>query len=54
MLEVLKREEVFIKMSKCEFGKTSSVYLGYIVGDGHLKIDTSKVEVLRNGQDPTM
>jgi hypothetical protein len=35
VLEVLKRAQLFIKMSKCEFGKTSLVYLGYIVGDGH-------------------
>ena len=33
-------------MSKCEFVKTSLVYLGYIVGGGHLKIDLSKVEVI--------
>ena len=33
-------------MSKCEFGKTSLVYLGYIVGGGQLKIDPTKVEVI--------
>jgi hypothetical protein len=32
-------------MSKCEFGKTSMIYLGYIVGNGQLKIDPAKVEV---------
>ena len=39
-------------MSKCEFGKTSLVYLGYIVGDGHLKLDPSKVEVLKKWPKP--
>jgi hypothetical protein len=33
-------------MSKCEFGKTSLVYLGHIVGGGELKIDPSKVKVI--------
>ena len=31
-------------MSKCEFGKTYLVYIGYIVGGGELKIDLSKLE----------
>lgn len=35
-------------MSKCEFGKTYLVYLGYIVVVGELKIDPSKVEASMN------
>jgi hypothetical protein len=42
----LKKENLYIKLSKCEFGKTSLVYLGYIVGNGQLKIDPAKVEVI--------
>jgi hypothetical protein len=34
VLELLKREKLCVKISKCEFGKTSLVYLGYIVGNG--------------------
>jgi hypothetical protein len=33
-------------MYKCEFEKTSLVYLGHIVGGGELKIDPYKVEVI--------
>ena len=33
-------------MSKCEFRKTSLVYLGHIVGGGELKIDPSKVDLI--------
>jgi hypothetical protein len=40
-------------MSKCEFGKTSLVYLGYIVGNGQLKIDSAKVEVIVKWPKPT-
>ena len=46
VLEVLQREKLYLKMSKCEFGKTSLVYLGYIIGGGQLKIDPTKVEVI--------
>jgi hypothetical protein len=43
---------MYLKMSKCEFGKTSLLYLGYIVGGGELKIDPSKVEVIVNWPKP--
>jgi len=38
VFEVLHRENLYLKLSKCEFGKTSLNYLGYIVGGGSLKI----------------
>ena len=43
VLDILKKNQLFLKMSKCEFGKTSLVYLGHIVGGGALRIDPSKV-----------
>ena len=52
VLDVLKKEKLFLKMSKCEFGKTYLGYLGYIVGGGDLKIDPSKVEVILNWPKP--
>jgi hypothetical protein len=52
VLDVLKKEKLFLKMSKCEFGKTSLVYLGHIVGGGELKIDPSKVKVIVNWPKP--
>jgi hypothetical protein len=45
-LDTLKREKLYVKMSKCEFGKTAVVYLGHIVGGGQLKIYPSKIEVI--------
>eukprot|EP00253_Pinus_taeda_P018776 PITA_18776 len=47
-LDVLKREKLYAKLSKCEFGKTSLNYLGHIVGGGELKIDPSKVAIIVN------
>ena len=51
-LDVLKREKLYVKLSKCEFGKTSLNYLGHIVGAGELKIDPSKVVVIVNWPKP--
>jgi hypothetical protein len=52
VLEVLRKEKLFLKMSKCEFGKTSLIYLGHIVGGGELKIDPSKVKVILEWPKP--
>ena len=46
VLDVLRKEKLYVKLSKCEFGRNSSVFLGYIVGSGELKIDPSKVEYI--------
>jgi len=51
-LDVLKRDKLYVELSKCEFGKTSSNYLGHIVGGGELKIDPSKVAVIVNWPKP--
>ena len=52
MLDILKKEKLFLKMSKCEFGKATLVCLGHIVGGGKLKIDPSKVEAILNWPTP--
>jgi hypothetical protein len=52
VLDVLRKEKLFLKMSKCEFGKTSLIYLGHIVGGGELKIDHSKVKVILEWPKP--
>ena len=48
VLNVLVRGKLYLKMSKCKFGKTYLLYLGYIVWGGELNIDPSKVEVIVN------
>ena len=47
-----KKENLYVKLSKCEFGKTSLNYLGHIVGGGELKIDPSKVAIIVNWPKP--
>lgn len=39
-------KKLYVKLSKCEFGNTSLVYLGHIVGNGKLMIDPSKLDVI--------
>jgi len=51
-LDVLKKENLYVKLSKCEFGKTYLNYLGYIAGGGELKIDSCNVEVNVNWPKP--
>ena len=41
-------------MSKCEFAKTSLVYLGYVVGNGQLKVDPMKVECIVKWPKPSI
>jgi hypothetical protein len=48
VMDNLKRENLYVKLFKCEFGKTALVYLGHIVGGGQLKIDPSKIDVILN------
>ena len=52
VLDILKKEKLFLKKSKCEFGKNSLVYLGHIVGGGELRIDPYKVESIVNWPTP--
>jgi hypothetical protein len=48
----MKDKKLYLKMSKCEFGKIYFVHLGYIVGGGNLNISPSKVEVIVNWAKP--
>jgi hypothetical protein len=48
VLDTLQREKLYVKLSKCEFGKTALVYLGHIVGGGQLQIDPSNIDVIVN------
>jgi hypothetical protein len=48
VLDTLRREKLYVKLFKCEFGKTAPVYLDHIVRGGQLKIDPSKIDVIVN------
>jgi hypothetical protein len=51
-LDTLQRENLYVKLSKCEFGKNALLYLGHIVGGGQLKIDPFNIDVILNWPEP--
>ena len=52
VFEVLRDEQLFIKLSKCEIGKPEVGFLGHVVGKDGIKVDPSKLEVIRNWKTP--
>lgn len=44
----LNEEKLMINLKKCEFLKTKLVYLSFVVIEGTLKMDPSKVEAILN------
>jgi hypothetical protein len=50
--DTLQMEKLYVKLSKCEFGKTALAYLGHIVKGGQLKIDPFKIYVIVNWSEP--
>ncbi|XP_031486836.2 uncharacterized protein LOC116255191 [Nymphaea colorata] len=46
VFEVLQQHQLRLNGKKCEFAKTSLIYLGFIVGGGTLRIDPDKVDVI--------
>jgi hypothetical protein len=52
VLDTLQMENLYVKLSKCEFGKTAIVYLGHIVRGGQLKICPSKIDVILKWPEP--
>jgi hypothetical protein len=52
VFHTFQRENLYVKLSKCEFGKTTLMYLGHIVGGGQLKIVPSKIDVTVHWHEP--
>lgn len=52
VLETLRQYQLRLNMKKYEFGKSSLVYLGFIVGDEELKVDPSKVQAITDWPRP--
>ena len=53
--EVLKRlndNDLFLKLTKCEFIKTKVEYLGMIIEEGKISMDPGKLAGLRNWPSP--
>jgi hypothetical protein len=48
LMRKLQQEKPLVNMKKCSFMKTELIYLGFVISVNELKMDPSKVEVIKN------
>ncbi|GJS53187.1 putative reverse transcriptase domain-containing protein [Tanacetum coccineum] len=53
VLELLKKEELYAKFSKCEFWLQEVQFLGHVVNQNGIHIDPSKIEAVKSWKAPT-
>lgn len=53
ILKKLRRCRLLIKLLKCEFMKPTVEYVGFIIGEGEVKVDPKKIDAVRNWPVPT-
>nr|GEV42687.1 putative reverse transcriptase domain-containing protein [Tanacetum cinerariifolium] len=52
VLELLKKEKLYAKFSKCEFWLREVKFLGHVINDHRIHVDPSKIEVVKNYKAP--
>ena len=52
VFDILKQHELYVKLSKCEFGKTQVEFLGHVVGGGNISMAPDKVRVVQDWPTP--
>ncbi|GJZ22418.1 putative nucleotidyltransferase, ribonuclease H [Tanacetum coccineum] len=52
VLELLKKERLFAKFSKCEFWLQEVHFLGHVVNSNGIHVDPSKIEAVKNWKAP--
>ena len=52
MLETLRKERLYAKLSKCEFLLREVSFLGHIVSEEGIQVDPKKVEVIIEWKPP--
>ena len=52
MLEILRKERLYEKLSKCEFWLNEVSFLGHIVSKEGIRVDPKKVEVVLDWKPP--
>ncbi|GJV10808.1 putative reverse transcriptase domain-containing protein [Tanacetum coccineum] len=53
MLELLKKEKLYPKFSKCEFWLQEVHFLGHVVNQNGIYVDPSKIAAVKNWKSPT-
>lgn len=52
VLEILRKEALFVARQKCEFGVDHVLFLGYVISNKDLSMDLCKVEAIRSWPAP--
>ncbi|GJZ50622.1 putative reverse transcriptase domain-containing protein [Tanacetum coccineum] len=52
ILELLKREELYAKFSKCEFWLSKVQFLGHVIDREGIHVDSAKIEAIRDWTSP--
>ena len=52
MLETLRKEQLYAKLSKCEFWLREVSFLGYIISEKGIRVDPKKIEVIIEWKPP--
>ncbi|GKD63461.1 putative reverse transcriptase domain-containing protein, partial [Tanacetum coccineum] len=53
ILELLKKEELYAKFSKCEFWINMVKFLGHVIHSSGIHVDPAKIEAVKNWASPT-
>ncbi|GJZ76901.1 putative reverse transcriptase domain-containing protein [Tanacetum coccineum] len=53
VLELLRKEKLYAKFSKCEFWLQEVHFLGHVVNHSGIHVDPSKIEAMKNWKAPT-
>ncbi|KAI3786473.1 hypothetical protein L1987_40178 [Smallanthus sonchifolius] len=52
ILELLKKEQLYAKFSKCEFWLSEVQFLGHVINDKGIRVDPAKIEAVKNWNSP--
>lgn len=52
VLRILKEQQFYAKLSKCEFGLAEMLYLGHIIGVDGVKVHEEKIRAIRDWSVP--
>ncbi|GKC36105.1 putative reverse transcriptase domain-containing protein [Tanacetum coccineum] len=53
ILELLKKEKLYAKFSKCDFGINIVQFLGHVIDSQGIHVDPAKIEAVKNWASPT-
>ena len=53
VLDTLRQQQLYAKLSKCEFWLTSVAFLGHVIGADGVRVDSQKIEAVKNWPRPT-